>query len=135
MDKKNKPREIAVDFDATLGEYDESIRPYDPDHLGAPIPEMLEKVKKAIESGANVRIFTARVYPGADYERALNATKSFVAIAKWCEKYLGEIIPIECMKSYEIDEIWDDRARQVVKNTGMFLDELSEEEEEPAHES
>ncbi len=112
-------------FDATLAEYDH-WRGHN--HLGAPIPEMVEKVKAALAEGAHVRIFTARVYPGNDYKSALESTEATLAIAEWCKKHIGQLLPIEFAKSKEIDEFWDDRSRQVIKNTGIFVTELSEEE-------
>lgn len=119
--KDNKPIEIAVDFDGTLAFYD-----HWEGHqvLGEPIPEMVEKVKQALAAGAHVRIFTARVYPGSDYQTALESTESYVLIAEWCKKNFGQMLPIEFAKAKEIDQFWDDRARQVIKNTGMFDNEL-----------
>ncbi len=49
---------LAVDLDGTLAEYDK-FRGHD--HIGAPIPAMVERVKALIASGFEVRIFTARV--------------------------------------------------------------------------
>jgi hypothetical protein len=47
-----------------------------------------------------VSIFTARVNPGdGSHKEALEATISFLAIAQWCQKHLGQLLPITCEKS------------------------------------
>ena len=48
---------IAVDLDGTLAEYDywRGI-----EHIGCPIPKMLERIEKWRAAGLEVRIFTAR---------------------------------------------------------------------------
>jgi len=37
----------------------------------------------------------------------------------WCEKHLGLALPVTCVKDMHMIELWDDRAVQVVTNTGM----------------
>jgi hypothetical protein len=114
-------RAIAVDFDGTLARHDGWKGA---DHLGEPIPEMVEKVKQALAEGAEVLIFTARANPGASHQQALDSTKSIVAITEWCQKNLGQVLPVSCVKSLHLTEIWDDRAKGVIPNTGVFVEEL-----------
>ena len=52
---------IGVDLDGTLAEYGGWKGP---DHIGPPVPKMLERVKSWIAEGRDVRIFTARVDGG-----------------------------------------------------------------------
>ena len=52
------PGEIGFDLDGSLAH---DIKPFNPDIVGSPIPEALEKVKKLQEIGYGVWIFTARV--------------------------------------------------------------------------
>jgi len=52
---------IGVDLDQTLAFYDEWRGV---DHIGEPIPNMLEMVKGLLESGETVKIFTARATMG-----------------------------------------------------------------------
>ena len=33
-------------------------------------------------------------------------------------KHLGAVLPITCVKDYGMEEIWDDRAIQMERNTG-----------------
>jgi len=49
---------IGVDLDGTLAYYDEWRGLY---HIGEPIPAMVDRVKRWLAEGRDVRIFTARV--------------------------------------------------------------------------
>lgn len=108
---------IGVDLDGTLADYGVWVGP---EHIGAPIPLMVERVKKWIAEGQPVRIFTARVCQWKDGSKDIPAVRS--AIEKWCLEHLGAIIPITCTKDWEMVELWDDRAIQVIKNTGKRAD-------------
>jgi hypothetical protein len=122
MDKQKDQRCVAVDFDGTLAEYEKWEGPT---VLGEPIPEMVNKIKQLLSEGVPVVIFTARVNPSdANPDDALSATQSYLAIADWCQKVFGELLPITHEKSRQFTEIWDDRAKQVFENTGVFLEEL-----------
>ena len=120
-DERTSKRVIAVDFDATIAFYKGWKGS---ENLGEPIPEMVEKVKAALAHGDEVYIFTARVNPGSTYEHALKATQSYISISQWCQKYLGRLLPITYVKSWEFTEFWDDRAKQVLPNQGVFLEDL-----------
>src|SRR5437879_6394361 len=97
MEKENKTRSIAVDFDGTLATY-HGFKGVE--ELGEPIPAMVQKVKRALAEGAEVTIFTARVNPGdGGGQAALDATRSYILIAQWCEKHIGQILPISHEKS------------------------------------
>ena len=122
--KPGKRRSIAVDLDGTLAHYEHFEGPA---KIGAPIPEMVEKVKQALDQGDEVTIFTARVNANSgNYKDALDATIAYVAIADWCTSVFGHILPITHEKSREFTDFWDDRAEGVVKNTGVFKTELME---------
>lgn len=122
----HEKRIIACDFDKTISTYgDDGKKPYDPFETGQPIPAMVKAVKDAIAKGDEVFIFTARVNPGEDtYEESLNATKSYIAIAQWCQKYIGVLLPVTHEKSRRFTDFWDDRAREVLPNLGVFATEL-----------
>lgn len=124
---KNKTRAIGVDFDCTLAYYEEGdLDKHGPEFTGKPIAEMVKKVKKELAKGTEVYIFTARVNPGGEFAQAMRATKSYLVIVEWCKKHLGQIVPVTHEKSWTWDEIWDDRAHQVIPNTGVFITELVE---------
>lgn len=122
MDKKPHKRVIGCDFDGTLAEYNGWVSV---DHTGEPITEMVEKVKQALAEGAEVFIFTARVNPlDESFQAGVDAVTSYLVIAEWCRKYIGVLLPITSTKSRAFTEMWDDRAKGVVKNTGVFVEEL-----------
>ena len=101
---------IGVDLDGTLAMFDEwrGI-----EHIGEPIPLMLERVKKWLEEGQEVRIFTSRVTSGVEKCAAESAIK------KWCAKHIGGVLPITNVKDFDMIELWDDRSVQVIPNTGV----------------
>ena len=100
---------IGVDLDGTLAEYDGWVGV---DHIGPPVPAMVERVQNWILDGQKVRIFTARV---ADHENEQHVRQ---AIYKWCEKHIGMVLPITNIKDFAMLELWDDRCVQVTPNTG-----------------
>lgn len=106
-----------VDLDGTLAVYHtgDGIR-----GIGPPIPEMVERVKGWVRSGRVVKIFTARAYqdPHGEQRRM---------IEKWCLNHIGYALEVTCTKDFEMVELWDDRAVQVVPNTGKTVVPLSHE--------
>ena len=107
-----------VDLDGTLAEY-EGWRGVN--HIGRPVPMMLERVLRWLKKGDQVAIMTARVSDPVVEEVAR------LAIEAWCLKHLGQVIPVTHSKDFEMFELWDDRAIQVVKNTGERADGFLEE--------
>lgn len=103
---------VGVDLDGTLAHDNDGD--YGPGIIGKPVPKMVVKVKALLKKGIEVRIMTARVGVGSavDLERA--------AIEKWCEQHIGQKLIVTCQKDYRMIELWDDRARQVIPNTGDF---------------
>lgn len=103
---------IGVDLDGTLAFYDEWRGST---HIGAPIPEMVERVKGWRDDHLEVRIFTARVQD--------DVFEVYETIAAWCLEHLGEILPITNKKDFSMICLYDDRCVQVEKNTGKLLSE------------
>lgn len=106
----------AVDFDGTLAFYEKWEGP---EVLGEPIIPMVERVKEWLDSGDEVVIFTARVY--YDNNGKFNkedAEISEKAIKAMCLELFGQELEVTCEKDPDIEEIWDDRAVRVQKNTG-----------------
>ena len=101
---------IGVDLDGTLATY------YGPGPgIGAPIPLMVERVKEWIGHGTRVKIFTARASGGQS---------DIKEVSEWVEGVFGHTLEITCQKDYGMIELWDDRAVQVIPNTGMRVDEV-----------
>ena len=97
---------IGVDLDGTLAEFigDMSI-------IGEPVMPMLNRVKSWIASGREVRIFTARASDEA----------SCVQIRLWLNKVGLPELAITDRKDFAMVSLWDDRAVQVIRNTGAVL--------------
>ena len=107
------------DLDGTLAEYDGW---HGIDHIGKPIKPMCDLMKKIREEGAKVKILTARVAPRKDGSNADDARKH---IEKWCEKNLGFVPEITHEKDSLMDTLYDDRAVQVIPNTGITIEDAA----------
>ena len=116
---------IAVDLDGTLAEY--HSWPAD-GSIGKPIPAMVERVKRWLAQGKDVRIFTARIWPteidlpGASEElnqRYRSACEQRDRIREWSKEHLGRELRMSHVKDPFMIELWDDRAVQVIPNTGQ----------------
>lgn len=128
---------IGVDLDGTLAHYDGWKGA---DHIGEPVPAMVERVKRWLAEGKTVKIMTARVYcppepstrlfnvdggslpDGSEWKawraRKEEADAAEVAIQGWCIRVFGHTLPVTCTKDYGMIELWDDRAVRVVINNG-----------------
>ena len=102
-----------VDLDGTLAHYDGWAGA---GHVGEPIPLMVERVLRWLKKGDQVAIVTARV--ASEVDRALARD----AIEAWCLEHLGQVIPITSSKDFQMYELWDDRAIQIIHNTGVRAD-------------
>ncbi len=100
---------IGVDLDGTLAYYDEwkGI-----EHIGDPIPSMLFRIKKWLNDGIKVKIFTARAC----------TPEAIPYIEQWLVNNELPILEVTNMKDYSMIELWDDRAIQVIPNSGKRVD-------------
>lgn len=107
---------IGIDLDGTLAEYDgwQGAK-----NIGKPVPLMVERVKKWIEEGTEVRIFTARVSSN-NPDRA----EAYTTVLNWLIENIGCELNITSEKDYELIELWDDRCVQVIPNKGIALRDL-----------
>lgn len=114
---------IGVDLDGTLARYDGWVSV---DHIGEPIVPMVERVRRWLAAGHDVRIFTARV-DGGEVALAMgnpageaykNVERIRGLIEDWCELHIGVRLPITNKKDYGMIELWDDRCVRVMLNTG-----------------
>src|SRR5579872_2487274 len=101
-----------VDLDGTLAYYKPGMA--SALLIGDPIPPMLARVKQWLSEGKTVKLFTARTCD-PDQIRP---------IREWLKKHGLEQMEITNIKDYSCIEIWDDRAVQVVMNTGLRADGL-----------
>ena len=119
----NGKKWIGVDLDGTLA-HDEGFVGFE--YIGNPIPEMVERVKFWLSIGKDVRIFTARVSEPSDgkINEFYNPAKAVVWIDKWCINVFGRTLPVTNIKDADCEQIWDDKAIGVLKNTGKRLDHI-----------
>lgn len=83
---------------------------------------MQERVKRWLAEGKEVRIFTARAYA-----TGFDGAAARLVVEDWAEKHLGKRLKVVCQKDYQMIELWDDRAVQVIPNTGKPISEKSED--------
>ena len=99
---------IGVDLDGTIAEYHGWKGS---DSIGKPIMPMVIRVLDWLNSGQEVKIFTARA----------SVPENIPAIVAWCKEHLGREIPITNVKDFGMITLYDDRAIQVEFNTGRLL--------------
>lgn len=116
---------IGVDLDGTLAHYDE-WKAWNV--LGAPIAPMVERVRAWLAEGVTVKIVTARANAEAHEHYCVLTGEKFTTpqmisvIQNWTEKHIGQRLPVTCSKDFNMLELWDDRAVQIILNTGMRAD-------------
>jgi len=105
---------IGVDLDGTLAHYDgwKGVG-----IIGRPIELMCQRVRQWLAEGKEVKIFTARV---GGPEEASNALER-QAVRDWSMEQFGQHLEVTCKKDFLMEELYDDRAVTVEKNTGRIL--------------
>ncbi len=98
---------IGVDLDGSIAEYHGWS-----EEIGFPIPKMVNRVKRWIADGKEVRILTAR---GAVGDERFSQIRK---IHDWLNEHVGHPLEITASKDPELKMLWDDRATQVEKNEG-----------------
>jgi hypothetical protein len=109
-----------VDLDGTLARNDGKFKDWKGyEFIGDPVPDMVARVQQALDEGKHLKIFTARAFEHGLFKDGKHID-AFGPIERWCEKHLGVILEITCTKDPGCVEIWDDRARQAVRNRGVL---------------
>ena len=98
---------IGCDLDGTLA-YAEEF--HGPEVIGEPIPAMVERIKDHIRQGEVVKIFTARASTPAAVQQ----------IKEWLRKAGLPDLDVTNLKDHLMKLCYDDKAVQVVKNTGRL---------------
>lgn len=101
-----------VDLDGTLAVWDHTSSL---DRIGPPIPDMLSFVRRMVENGIRVKIFTARA----------GDPKQIPKIRKWLDKQGLPDLEITNVKDYSMERLYDDRAVQVEANTGRIISDIN----------
>lgn len=101
---------IGFDLDGTLAEYDGVWKGYD--HIGEPVPLMMDLLKRYIAEGKTVKIFTARA----------SDPKAIPHIKAWLKEHgLGDL-EVTNIKDHGMIKLYDDRAAKVIPNMGVVLE-------------
>lgn len=113
---------IGVDLDGTLA-FDIPGGDFHPMKIGEPIPCMVEMIRHWLAQGQEVRIFTARASTKDHHTVSPLSAEHYrrqvvAAIKAWCLKHIGVELEVTCEKDYQMWLLYDDRARQVERNTG-----------------
>ena len=108
---------LAVDLDGTLAQYHGWVSE---EHIGEPVVSIVAAINARRAAGWKVAIFTARVSGDAG-----ESYRAEAAIWKWLDFYNIKVEGITCTKHKHFSEFWDDRARQVIFNKGLFVQELN----------
>lgn len=116
---KKKNGYVAFDLDGTLAYYESGK--FNPYEIGEPIAGMVKEAKDWISKGVEVRILTARMTP----EEGRDLARVQKVIGDWTEKHLGQRCVATNIKDYGLILLYDDRARGVVFNTGMTVEEFA----------
>lgn len=113
---------IGVDLDGTLAYY---TGWQGEDHIGEPIPKMVEFVKRLLLEGNEVRIFTARASAvGRTLERR---AENINLIQDWCERNIGQILTVTSDKDFGMIALYDDRAFHIRENEGYLVEDILQE--------
>jgi hypothetical protein len=105
---------IAVDLDRVLAYYDPES---DIDNtIGDPIDKMVDRVRDWLKQGKKVKIFTARASQADQVD----------LIQQWLKDNNLPDLDITNIKLPEFEEFWDDKAKQVVFNTGLLAIDIEE---------
>jgi len=97
-----------VDLDGTLAIWNETSTL---DRIGAPIPAMVDMVRRMVDNGIRVKIFTARACNPAQIPK----------IRAWMKQNGLPDLEITNVKDYYMERLYDDRAIRVERNTGKIL--------------
>ncbi len=102
---------LLIDLDGTLAKREQPFNPYS---VGEPVEKLLKAALAEKAKGRKIVCFTARA---ASKDKKMHAT-----VRAWLDKHGLEGVEITNEKDRHITEIWDDRARGVVPDKGVFTD-------------
>jgi len=105
---------VAFDLDGVLALH--GPREKESGEIGKPISSMIKKLKEFLAAGYNVVVFSARLGQGDRRE----ITRE---IGNWTMKHIGVRLPVTDVKSADWECFFDDKAVQVIRNSGMTVTE------------
>lgn len=126
---------IGYDLDGCLAEWGEGTsNPGDVRTIGKPIIPMVLRLRADVLAGQEVKIFTARVGPatteecweGSDHRCGTLlewTTWQTNLIDSWMVEHVGYHLPITATKDFHMIQLYDDRCKQVIPNTGELVED------------
>lgn len=105
------------DLDGTLAHYDK-WRGHS--HIGKPVKNMVEHLKRDVANGVRVKIFTARISESSLRLDGCSRDEAENPIKDWCKKHLGFVPEITCEKDCFCVKYYDDSAVPVFHNIGCL---------------
>ena len=112
---KTKGPWVGFDLDGTLAEHGKY---QGPDHIGTMIQKMKDILIEWLKQGYRVKIMTARM------GHAESRDEARTIILDWLEANGLPRLEVTCKKDYKMIRLYDDRAVQVIPNTGVTLEEV-----------
>lgn len=109
---------VGFDLDGTLAKYEG----WNDGEIGEPVEPMVKRARQLLAEGTEIRIVTARVSGKGQFQREV--ADQMRRIQAWCREHLGTIVPITNEKDFAMTCLYDDRAKQVIPNTGVVLEDL-----------
>ena len=97
---------IGVDLDGTLAKDGKWV---DLQHIGQPVEPMMKRVREWTAQGITVKIFTARA----------GEPNGILPVKAWLEEQGLPNLEVTNEKDFNMIALWDDRAIQVIANTGI----------------
>lgn len=94
---------IGFDFDGTIAV----------EHTFEPVIPMVNRMRQYLKDGYEVRILTARA----------NDAHGIQLVKNWLKKHKFPNLVVTNKKDYQMIVLYDDRARQVIQNTGVVVGE------------
>jgi phosphoribosylamine-glycine ligase len=101
---------LGVDLDGTLATYDGWS-----EEIGKPIPLMIQRVRRWIAEGKEVRILTARGGMGD------KKFEQLIKVYEWVKEHIGTPLEVTSKKDYKMVKLYDDRVQRVEAGTGVFV--------------
>lgn len=99
------------DLDGSLRKITDDFQ-YDPQLIGPPVPQMLQKLKKHVRAGDKCKIMTARATDPKRVKR----------IGLWLRSFGLPKLQVTDKKDQDMIKLYDDRRVSVQKNTGKTFD-------------
>ena len=108
MKDPNRKMWIGIDLDGTLARYEKGQFP----KIGEPLYPMTDYVRALIADGEfEVKIFTARACE----------PEQIPLVKKWLKDHNFPDLDVTNAKDYYMEQMWDDRCKCVLSNSGEFV--------------